>query len=383
MTDAISNSELRALLEVSSGPCVSIFIPTHRSGPETQQGPIRLKNMLREITQGLTVAGLRSPEIQKLLAPAASLQNDHEFWQHQSDGLAVFVSPQFFRSYRLPVEFQEIAVLSDHFHLKPMFPFFTAEDRFYVLALSQNQVRLFQGTRTEIKEKSLEGIPRSLSEALTGVQPEKALQYHTAAASEAVPRPAIYHGRAEDIASEPNLQAYFREIDRALCSLLKEEQAPLILATVESLVPIYRQVNHYAFLEEQSVQGNPDHSMPEDLHSRAWPIAAAHFRKVQERAAAQYIELQGTPRTSSDLREIILAARDGRIATLFVPLGVQRWGQFDSGARQVELHETPSAGDEDLLNVAATHTLAGRGKVFAVSTDSMPVPESAAAIFRY
>jgi predicted transcriptional regulator len=382
MIDAISKSQVSKLLEISSGPCVSIFMPTHRGGPETLQDPIRLKNLLRDITQRLTTDGLRSTEIKKLLAPVNNLLNDSQFWQYQCDGLALFLSPGLFRSYRLPVEFQELSVVSDHFHLGPILPLFTSEDRFYVLALSQNQVRFFQGSRNKISEQSLEGVPQSLSEALGGAQPDMHLQYHTAAATGAGRLPAIYHGREVEVASDSNLQLYFREIDRGLCALL-EGQAPLILATVESLVPVYRQVNHYPFLAEQYVPGNPDHSRQEDLHLQAWPIAEAYFQKAQEQAATQCREFQGTPRASSDLGEIIFAARDGRIATLFVTAGVQRWGKLDWKARQLELREAPLTGDEDLVNTAVTLTYATGGKVFAVSANRMPVPETAAAVFRY
>jgi hypothetical protein len=35
---------------------VSLYLPTHRTGAELRQGPIRLKNLLREATEGLAAA---------------------------------------------------------------------------------------------------------------------------------------------------------------------------------------------------------------------------------------------------------------------------------------------------------------------------------------
>ena len=47
---AITREEIRDLLSLEAGrPCVSIYMPTYRSGSETQQNPIRLKNLLRSI----------------------------------------------------------------------------------------------------------------------------------------------------------------------------------------------------------------------------------------------------------------------------------------------------------------------------------------------
>jgi hypothetical protein len=51
------------------------------------------------------------------------------------------------RSYRLPLPFEQLVVISDDFHLKPPLPFFASDGRFYILALSQNQVRLLEGIR--------------------------------------------------------------------------------------------------------------------------------------------------------------------------------------------------------------------------------------------
>jgi hypothetical protein len=385
MIDTVSKSQLHELLQVSSGPCISIFMPTHRSGAQTLQDPIRLKNLLRHVTQDLTATGLHAPEISNFLKPVSSLLGDHQFWQHQGDGLAVFLSPQLFVFFRLPTEFQESALVAERFQLKSILPLVTSDGRFYVLSLSQNHVHLFLATRDKFSEQPLEGVPKSLTEALSSEPPAMQLQYHTASAEGAGHRhlTAIYHGRETDVASDSNLRQYFRQIDRGVCDLLKEEQSPLIVAAVEYLVPIYRETNHHAVLLEDFVRGNPDELSAEELHSQAWAIARVYFRKAQERAAAQYKELKATSRTSNDLSEIVLAAYDKRVATLWVTVGLQCWGTCDARTRRVDLHETQLPGDEDLLNFAAIRTYANGGTAFAVSPDEMPDSKPAAAIFRY
>jgi hypothetical protein len=46
-------------------------------------------------------------------------------------------------------------------------------------------------------------------------------------------------------------------------------------------------------------------------------------------------------------------------------------------------HQEAAAGDEDLLDVAATYTLLRRGTVYAVASEHMPADTPAAAILRY
>ena len=86
--NVLDRKELKGLVENREGTCVSIFMPTHRKGPETQQGPIRLKNLLREAEQQLVELEVRPAKAREWLAPAAALLEDFNFWQYQSDGLA-------------------------------------------------------------------------------------------------------------------------------------------------------------------------------------------------------------------------------------------------------------------------------------------------------
>src|SRR5215207_478989 len=100
--DLLPRGELEKLVEECGWPCVSILLPTHRVGTETQQDPIRLKNLLGEAREDLLANGLRSIEVDQILEPARELLADEVFWRYQSDGLALFLSRNDFRSYRLP-----------------------------------------------------------------------------------------------------------------------------------------------------------------------------------------------------------------------------------------------------------------------------------------
>ncbi len=135
---------LREISTIRSPWCVSLFMPTHRAGREMEQDPIRFKNLLRKAEEQLLASGLRSPEVQKILKKPQRLLQDKDFWQRQSDGLALFFTEDLFQYFRLPVEFAETTVLTDRFHVKPLLPILARDSTFYILALSQNQLRLLQ-----------------------------------------------------------------------------------------------------------------------------------------------------------------------------------------------------------------------------------------------
>jgi hypothetical protein len=380
----LSMEELKMLIEKPEGVCVSIYMPTHRTFPETKQDPVRFKNLLREAEERLKAAGLRSLDVKKLLKPAKALIKDSLFWQYQADGLATFISLDLFYHYRLPFKFNELLVITDRFHIKPLLHLFSHKSRFYILALSQNKVRFFQCTQYSVKEVELENVPRSLNEALKYDDPEKQLQFHTRAPVAGGERAAMFHGHGlgKDDAKDHILR-FFHQVDHGLQKILQGERTPLILAGVDYLLPIYREANSYSHVIGEGITGNPEGLRPEELQKEAWELVEPYFLKVQQEAAAQYKQLIGSDWASNQIEKIIPAARDGQVDFLFVAVGVQRWGTFDPVTFSIHLHEKPELGDEDLLDFAALQTLLNGGTVYAVKPEELPDKAPIAAVFRY
>ena len=155
--DVIRRTDLQRLALGRHGPCVSVFLPTHRAGREVEQVPIRLKNLLRQATEALEADGVKAPTIKSLLAPLRRLLDDRLFWQYQSDGLALFSRPGWWRSFRVPLDLPELAVVDDRFHVTPLLPLLAGDGHFFVLALSQNQIGLLEGTRDRWRRSTCPG----------------------------------------------------------------------------------------------------------------------------------------------------------------------------------------------------------------------------------
>lgn len=383
----LSKLELKTLTEKREEWCVSIFMPTQRVGPEIQQDPIRFKNLLVEAEERLLTSGFRNPEAKGLLEPTQRFLQDRLFWQHQSDGLAMFLSPEVYRHYRLPLDFEDLVIVTDRFHIKPLLPLLTGDGRFYVLALSQNEIRLLQGTRYSVGQVDLENVPGSLAEALRWDDPEKRLQWHTGTGAKSDGRAAIFHGHGVASADDPKdyILRYFRQIDKGLSEVLAGERAPLVLAGVDYLHPIYEEANSYPHLMDKGITGNPEELRAEELHEQAWAIVQPRFQKEQRGAATRYRQLAGTGSelASNEIEQIVPAAFHGRVETLFVALGLQRWGTFDPATNDVHLHQQAEPGDEDLLDLAAVQTFLNNGTVYAVEPEGVPAEAALAAVFRY
>ena len=374
-------NELTTLTTASNSTCISIYAPRSRLGIETKQNPIRLKNLVRQAEEKLLALGLRGQDAKELLQPIHKLDLNDDFWLHQSDGLAIFLSPNQFRYYCLPITFPELTVVSDRFHIKPLLQLMSGDGTFYVLGLSQNQVRLFQGTRYHLDEVELTDVPTNMAAALQYVEPEKSLQLHTGSSKG---NSAISHGQGAGNEDHKNdLLSYFRQVNNGLKSFLKNQPAPLILAGVDYLLPIYHEANTYAHLLPDGISGNPETLTLEELHTQAWQIAQPYFNLAKVSTISHYEELQGSDKTANTIEKVVTAAYFQRVETLFAPIDKTVWGVFDPEGNSVQIHAQQETGDEDLLDLAALHTLTNGGTVYVVEQGDVPEHKAIAAILRY
>lgn len=378
-----TRSELQALAAAPPGVRATILMPTHRAGKETEQDPIRLKNLIGQVESQFLALGLRAPVVKAILEPAARLVADRLFWRFQADGLAVFLAEDVFRCYQVPLRLEPLAVVARRFELAPLLRLFTGDGRFFILALSQNALRVLEATRYGVDELAIEGLPQSLPEALPFEDRERQLQFRTGAPHAGDQRAALFHGHgAGGEVEKDRLLRYFRKVDAGLRGLLREETAPLVLAAVEYLHPLYREANTYPHLLDGQIFGNPEALSADALHRRAWEAVEPRFRAALTEAVARYRQLAGTGRTSVEVPEITVAAHDGRVEVLFVA-GIPVWGTVDEAARTVRLSGEQRPGDEDLAGRAAIATLLKGGEVFAVDPPQMPADAPLAAVFRY
>jgi hypothetical protein len=393
--DTLSNREFQELLEFGSPQCVSLYMPTHRTGREERQDPVRLKNLLGEAKEQLLERGADSRQLEPMLRPAESLLADTNFWQNQDDGLALFIGPSFFRRYRLPREFVPQAVVGTRFYLKPLIPL-SGIMPFFLVAVSQHAVRLFRCTRYDFEEVHLEDVPRDLSEALmldvTGTQLNRrvgqnrggdwALNRNTAAGG----HPGSFHGQTPwDDKKKEYITQFMHRIDERLHAYLDGSNSPLVFAGVDYLFPLYRQANSYPYLLDSSVEGNPEGLGTGEMHRQARELVLPHFLRAQQDTLERYRELAGsrTQRTAEDIRTIVPAAFHGQVAQLLVDENAQVWGRYDQEHESVAVDPQRERDDEELVDLAAAQTLRNGGTVYALDTAGMPAGTAAAAILRY
>lgn len=369
--------ELERLLEPGETPRVSIYLPTHRGFPGWKQDPVRFRALVSE-AERLLAEGPAPRDAARLVAPLRELV-DSPHWEHPLDGFAAFLSPSFGAAYRLPIHVPERTVVADTFHVKPLIPFMHANRRYLVLAVSENDVTLYEGGPFGAEPVELRGVPDSLRETL-GVP-----EYEHQASQHGAPAGPVLHGRGPGgEKTKTELLKYFREIDKGLHEFLRGETAPLILGAVEYYHPIYHEANTYAHLLPDRIVGNYERANGARIHSEAWPIVSREFKKRVDEWVDRYRELASKSLATDEIEEIAPAAIAGRIACTLAEEGATVWGVLDRVTGSVLRHPKQlGPGDDDLLDEICEESLKRRAQVYVIPRESMPTPSPIAAVFRY
>lgn len=386
----ITRDDLTDILNQSSDICISILLPTNPDHFERQQeDKLQLKNLLRDAEQQLAAFDetLRVPDIAALLEPAARLLRQSDgFWREAGEGVVIYLASGWDYIARLPLRFEPQVVVGREFYVKPLVPLLTGNGRFFILGLCQNDVCFFEATRDSIRRIPLSGVPTSLEEALAYDDPEKQSQFHTSTSPAAAGgrRSAVFfgHGTIES-QKKDELLRFCQQVDAGLQPLLRRESAPLLVACVDYLFPIFQEANSYAQLLPANLSGNPSLLSEYELLQHAWPLVKPVFEQAREEALGQYGHARGMRRASAEVDRVVVAAHHGRVETLFTVVGQSVFGRYDAADARVEIHNIPEVEDEDLLDTAVRFTLRSGGTIYALPLEEMPEGGDLAAIFRY
>jgi hypothetical protein len=386
--DTLTPREFRRLAQVTEPWCVSLLMPTHPTGRETKQDPIRFKNLLKQAEAGLTARGRQAADAREQLVPLARVLDDVSFWAHQDEGLAAYCMPDESHLYAVPFCPPERVVVGRRCYLVPLLPIVSENQRFYVLALSPKQVRLLEGTRHTARELALPGWPERFEELARYIEEESQLQFHTKAppAGQRGDRAAMFHGHpGEDESSErkQRLLEYCRLVDERVREALGSERTPLVLACEKRLASIYRQTSDYPHVIEQPVAGSPNSRKPADLCSEAWKLMEPELRQSHHAALSRYHEAAAAGRGAPTLAALLPAAHEGKVDTLLVAADAECWGRYDYRTRRLDVHEEPSPDDEELVNLATVTSFTQGADVYILPREELPEKESAVAVLRY
>ncbi|ART79003.1 baeRF11 domain-containing protein [Oceanisphaera avium] len=366
--DLPSVEEIGNLNLVRSDASVSIYLATTPLSRETEQSRVTLNNLVKAAVKQLTAAGIDKARIQLLQQQFDELLADKEFWDFQANSLAILANPDSLRTYRLANKLQSSVEVADRFHLKPLLRALTFPHSAYILALSENAVRLVQvSPDLPAKEVAVPNLPEDAADATNKLIDKD----HTGTGN----RPS---GQAHNT----YLANYVRKINTALKPVLLHSNSPLILAATQPIDGIFRSLTRLKVLAE-SINGNPDKVTAADLASAARPILDKHYQCQIDDFKQLFIERTGQKRTTTDISDAARLATFGGIERLLVDIEGVVVGTVDEDTGEVSFAGENDAVQYGIVDEISCRALRTGAKVMAVRKSDIPGGHDLAAITRY
>lgn len=382
-TEFRSVKDLKPIL-TAQDPCLSLYARYTATPPAVspKTNALEWKEIIRRIEPKTKQYGAQGRELLDSVMDWDAILPDGK---PQGSSLAVFRSPDQFWVSWIDTELPAQATIGPRFYIRPLLRQVTRDAIFHILALSQKDVRLLRCTSRSAEEVPFPaGIETSFDKWMNTAKPDHMAEKMEAVTASTGSMKGVFStvsttGRED---KDKFLTHFFRQIDRGLNQILRNNSGPVVLAGVEYELPLYRSANSYPHLCQESVQGAPNSLKAGEMHTRALEAISRSYIKKVDTVLAEYNHKAGGG-ASNRLKDIVTAAHDGRVVTLLVSDSLETTGVFDEITHTVKARETGGSEDEDLINDAAVQTILHAGQVFVVRNNKMPNGAPLAAVFRF
>jgi len=357
------------LAGVRSDACVSIYVA---STPQTQHigvTKLALGNLIKEALKQVEDAHLEKRRRNELAEHCNDLLADDRFWAVQANSLAVLVTADIIRTYRLPNVLQPSVQVSDRFHLKPLLRSITFSQQAFVLALAEIGPRLIKMySDLPAEDVNIKQLPDDAGSA-TG---------------RATVNDRSASGRIQGSEGQKVLlKQYARQIDAAIRPIVSGSREPMIIAAAEPLMSIFRSICTYPEIVSKGINTSPGDLTAAQLADAARPILDEVYAGEINAFRTHYDTRFGQARATADISQAARAATFGAIETLLVDIDKIVHGTIDEDSGQLTLSDNLSAHSYDVIGEVAGRALFTGAKVMGVRAADIPGGGSFAATLRY
>jgi hypothetical protein len=357
--------DIQAVQALSGSPSLTITLPTHRTAPDNFQDPIRVRNLATEAKERLQeehgkreVAGL----IDRLDRLTESID-----YHHALDGLVLFVNQDFAAKYYLPYTVAERVVIGDTFLTRDLVFAMNRMPRYWVLALSEQPTRLFEGVHDTLVEVHEGGFPMT-HEGPGG----------------AAPLPGGFGVQVSAHRDERHRQ-FFRSVDAALKPFLANDPLLMVVVGVDRYLAFWNEVTTHGQFVRATLQGNYDYMTPHELVKVVWPLVENALAERVQRYLAELEQAVGQQRTASTVGEAWRMANLGRGKLLLVEKDYHEAGRLDETGLLLLPVEDPSAPDviPDAVDEVIEMVLGKGGEVVFTENGQLAAHQRIALVLRY
>lgn len=352
-------------------PAVSVTLPTHRHRPENQQDHIRLRNLLEEAGRRLA----DDPEVprERRLAVAEHLRLAGEELDPERflDGLVLYASEDEHRMYRVGAEVSERVVFGTTYLTRNLVAAEARSRPYWVLVLSEDDVRLWHGRGTQVEPVEGDGFP-------------------VANPGDERDGPITREGGGLGVSQD--MRSMFTEADDKLAAALDGRAQPVVLVGLRPQTSLFRSVTRHAdHIAVELDKGGLRTVTPAALAMELAPVRQ-ELAEARGKAALEALDAARSGRRyAGGVQDAWLPAHEGRVAHLVVEDGLRITARPDTveGAERAALSlvdgGTPVADgvEDDIVDSLVEAVLDADGVVDFVPDGTLAEAGGLAAALRF
>lgn len=367
--DIPTRSEFSRLVDIRADACVSIYLQTTPVTENVQASRIELKNFIKEAETQLREADFDKRRLATLLDGLNDLLDDDDFWRFQANSLVILATPGNIRTYRLANDLTSMVQVADRFHVKPLLRAITFPHSAFILALSENAVRLIEmHAALPAEEIRVLHMPKDAASS----------------AGKSTLNDRSFSGRIHGSEGQNvRFEQYIRKVDAALRPILAGRETPLIVAATGRLADLFGQLSSYNNLLTDNITDSPDRLTPAELADRARPILDAYYSTQIAEVNALFEKRAGDHRTTTDISDAARAATFGAIQVMLVDIDSVVVGFVDDETGAVTFSDKNDAKAYGVVDQIAARAFSSGATVLGVRRDEIPGGGDLAAILRY
>lgn len=359
----------------TEGPCLSIFLGSHRGGAGSRPSGVELAGMIPRMGSALEACGMHPQDVAKMIEPLTALTEDEVLSAGHADTYCIYRSPRnlFCFAARTPMDTEWHA--EERFVVRPVLAHLDYRQSYLLLALAEKRIRLLRCEGAEVSKIAIpDGVPESVSEFMHEEHAGDHAKNHNAGVrfGSEVAREKSGHFRRD----------FMKAIDRGLQPMLRAQGLPLVLAGVEEETSAYTAISNYMELLPEPIQMSPDGGATDIELAKAGKQVIKRWSNAAEKQALAEFQHASPGRRCVDYGQILKAAHDGHIQHLFIERGARMNGDVrhlaGRGAAEGYVYR-----NDDVINTAAVDVLLHKGMVWMMEPEQMPVAVVMAALLRY
>lgn len=322
-----NNSEIVATWEEIGKPCVSIILPTHRVSPDRRIDKLLFEKAIAKAKEYLKI-NFGFTETLNLCRSIDELFQKIDF-NHNQDGIGLFVSPSLKQLVHFPFPVQEKVIIGDSFEIRDLLLKKSYSIQHFLLVLSEKNARLFEGSFSDYEEIIDVNFPKNFNDDYEYSQPSRGNSYAGTASTKS-------YEKDKTIIEEIRLKRFFSEADKLLKMYLTEK-TPLLISGLPKNMALFESITSYGKQIVGKISGNYTNANHAKFANLSLMQLKTFFNKNNEKLIEEFEDKAGKGLGIEGIIETWSAAKDGKGFTLLVEKDYKCPAFIDKNGKELHL----------------------------------------------